>query len=80
MVDRLERKALVVRDRNTADRRVVQLSLTATGKAVLQDITDEHLRLCREMLSAFKPGEQDVLLELMQRLSEDTGTRSGEEK
>ncbi len=78
VVDRLERKAIVARERNAADRRVVQLSLTAAGKAVLQDITDEHLRLCREMLAAFSPGEQDVLLDMIQRLS--NGAKVGEEE
>ncbi|GAB5468663.1 MAG: hypothetical protein Kilf2KO_16930 [Rhodospirillales bacterium] len=77
LIDRMERKGLVVRDRNLADRRVIQLSLTPAGKAVLQEVSDEQARLCREMLAALAPTEQALLAEMMHRLAEPTPPSEG---
>ncbi|MEO1194390.1 MAG: MarR family transcriptional regulator [Pseudomonadota bacterium] len=69
LVDRLEKKGLVERSRNAADRRVIQLSLTAEGREALNAVTQEHLRLCQELLESFGPQEQTVLADLLERLA-----------
>ena len=67
-LDRLETKGLVVRERSTTDRRVVQLALTAEGQkvaaqvpAVLSDVLNGHL-------SDFTRDEWQTLLSLLRRM------------
>ena len=67
-LDRLETKGLVVRERSTTDRRVVQLALTADGQkvaaqvpAVLSDVLNGHL-------SDFTRDEWQTLLGLLRRM------------
>ena len=67
-LDRLETKGLVVRERSTTDRRVVQLALTAEGQkvaaqvpAVLSDVLNGHL-------SDFTRDEWQTLLGLLRRM------------
>ena len=67
-LDRLETEGLVVRERSTTDRRVVQLALTADGQkvaaqvpAVLSDVLNGHL-------SDFTRDEWQTLLGLLRRM------------
>ena len=67
-LDRLEAKNLVLRERSTTDRRVVQLALTADGQkvaaqvpAVLSDVLNGHL-------SDFTRDEWQTLLGLLRRM------------
>ena len=67
-LDRMEAKGLVVRERSTVDRRVVQLKLTAEGQRiaalvppVLADVLNGHL-------SDFTHGEWQLLLSLLRRM------------
>ncbi|MGC9163175.1 MAG: MarR family winged helix-turn-helix transcriptional regulator [Thiomonas sp.] len=67
MLDRLEAKGLLVRERSSADRRVVNLALTARGAEVaaqipyvLSDVLNAHLR-------GFSPQEFAQLIALLQR-------------
>ena len=67
-LDRLETKGLVLRERSTTDRRVVQLALTADGQkaaaqvpAVLSDVLNGHL-------SDFTRDEWQTLLGLLRRM------------
>ena len=67
-LDRLEAKGLVLRQRSTTDRRVVQLALTAEGQkvaaqvpAVLADVLNRHLR-------DFTHDEWQQLLSLLRRM------------
>ena len=67
-LDRMEAKGLVVRERSTVDRRVVQLKLTAEGQRiaalvppVLADVLNGHL-------SDFSHDEWQLLLSLLRRM------------
>ena len=67
-LDRMEAKGLVVRERSTVDRRVVQLALTPEGQriaalvpAVLADVHNGHL-------SDFNHDEWQLLLGMLRRM------------
>ena len=67
-LDRMEAKGLVVRERSTVDRRVVQLKLTAEGQRiaalvppVLADVLNGHL-------SDFSHDEWQLLLSMLRRM------------
>jgi MarR family 2-MHQ and catechol resistance regulon transcriptional repressor len=73
-VDRLENKALVKR-KNTDDRRVRLVELTAKGRAVITKTFREHAVAMEEAAAALSKEERLILLRLLKKLgkgAEDT--------
>jgi MarR family transcriptional regulator, 2-MHQ and catechol-resistance regulon repressor len=66
-VDRLEKKALVKR-RNTDDRRVRLVELTAKGRALVTKIFREHAAAMEESASVLSKDERLMLLRLLKKL------------
>jgi DNA-binding MarR family transcriptional regulator len=58
MCDRLTRKGLLRRHRARADRRVVLVSITAAGRAVVDQATARRRELITEILTALPPHQQ----------------------
>ncbi|MFZ4777672.1 MAG: MarR family winged helix-turn-helix transcriptional regulator [Terrimicrobiaceae bacterium] len=54
-VDRLEKKGLVMRERNPKDARSVLVRLTAAGKKLISDAYDAHARRLDEVAEALVP-------------------------
>lgn len=69
VADGLERKGLAQRVRGTDDRRRVELTLTDAGRRRYRRLVEDQLKLCREMLASFSEREQDLLVDLLARLS-----------
>lgn len=70
IIDRLERKGLLVRERNTEDKRKVMVSLTAAGNTALEKapaLMQESFILRFDKLEEW---EQSLLLSSLQRLGE----------
>jgi DNA-binding MarR family transcriptional regulator len=68
MIDVLEGRALLVRDRGAADRRVVRLSVTPAGERVIITLQRHVLEAWNEVLADFKQAEVDVVIALLMRL------------
>lgn len=68
VVDNLERAGLVQRRRDTEDRRVVTVHLTARGRDLVADVFPEHATAIVERFAALKPQEQVELARLMKKL------------
>jgi MarR family transcriptional regulator, 2-MHQ and catechol-resistance regulon repressor len=66
-VDRLEKKALVKR-RNTDDRRVRLVDLTAKGRALITKIFREHAAAMEEVVGVLSKEERLILLRLLKKL------------
>src|SRR5712692_2767751 len=66
-VDRLEKKALVKR-KNTDDRRVRLVELTAKGRALVTKTFRKHATAMEEVASVLSKEERLVLLRLLKRL------------
>jgi len=68
ILDRLEAKGLVTRQRSTADRRRVQITLTDRGREVSQvtPYSDQHP--LRRALESLPPGQQARIAEDLERL------------
>jgi MarR family 2-MHQ and catechol resistance regulon transcriptional repressor len=73
-VDRLEKTALVKR-RNTDDRRVRLVELTAKGRALIIKIFREHAAAMEEAAGALSKEERLLLLRLLKKLGKG-GVRS----
>lgn len=67
MLDRLEAKGLLVRERSSTDRRVVNLTLTPRGTEVAAQIPHVLSEVLNEHLRGFSPKEFSQLLNLLQR-------------
>ena len=66
-VDRLEKKALVKR-RNTDDRRVRLVELTAKGRALIARISREHAAAMEKAAGVLSTEERLMLLRLLKKL------------
>jgi MarR family transcriptional regulator, 2-MHQ and catechol-resistance regulon repressor len=66
-VDRLEKKALVKR-KNTADRRVRLVELTAKGRALITRVFRKHVTAMEEAAGVLSKEERLMLLRLLKKL------------
>jgi DNA-binding MarR family transcriptional regulator len=68
----LERDGLVTRNRDTADRRLVQLALTTRGRAELLDAIGEQADRERQWLSLLTEPDQALLARLLGALADQS--------
>lgn len=68
LADALERKGLVTRQRDTADRRITWISLTPQGRDVYQTVRRLHDDHNRARMSALSEAEQCQLEQLLAKL------------
>jgi DNA-binding MarR family transcriptional regulator len=69
VVDNLEKAGLVVRDRDTEDRRVIYVSLTDYGKTAFDRLNPGHLQRIREAMAGLTADEYLQLKTLIQKLA-----------
>jgi DNA-binding MarR family transcriptional regulator len=67
MLDRLEKKGFLVRQRSHADRRVVELALTPLGRDAAQQLPERMASVMNEQLRGFSADEVTTLVSLLQR-------------
>jgi len=73
MCDRLLRKGLIRRHRARADRREVQVSITAAGRAVVDDATARRRALLAEILGRLTPAQQSAVAGALQAFAAAAG-------
>jgi len=69
IVDGLEKKQLVRRQRSEEDRRVVRVELTDTGKEINKSLVEVNMRLFRTMLGALTEDEQEIFMVLFRKIA-----------
>lgn len=77
LIDRLEAKGLVRRERSKNDRRVVTLRITSAGRALLPRLRDSAARVVQSMLTGFSATEVKDLRQFLDRMIENRPMRSG---
>jgi len=70
MLDHLESKGIVERKRGTSDRRVCMVSLTAAGRAIVEERRATWHALWEEQLGSFSVDELDAALRVMRTMVE----------
>jgi DNA-binding MarR family transcriptional regulator len=75
LVDRLEERGLVRRERCRADRRVVFLRVAAAGRALLPRLREVGRRVLEAHLAGFSPAEIEALRDYLGRMIENGQTR-----
>lgn len=73
MCDRLVRKGLVRRRTSSEDRRQVRLSVTATGRHLVDQITECRRQEIAKLLAGISSEDQLAMVELFTRLAEAAG-------
>ncbi len=68
LVDRLEQLGWVRRTPDSSDRRVKLVSLTESGREVLERAENEYNRRVHEVMSALTDEEHDIICSLLERL------------
>src|SRR5262245_6601170 len=77
LVDELQHRKLVERQRNPEDRRSHALALTAEGRRVLEAIGKVAREHQDALLAALSPAERDTLAQLLLRVADDQGLTRG---
>ena len=68
VIDNLQKRGLVTRQRRADDRRRIDISLTDNGAALIEDIFPAHVEGVVETMSALSTAEQKQLATLCRRL------------
>lgn len=69
LVDRLEKKEIVMRKRTDEDRRIIRVLLTRSGNKLFQSHVEELLNLCRGVLRSLNDNEQVIYLSLAKKIA-----------
>src|SRR5205823_15025006 len=73
MCDRLVRKGLVRRARRPEDRRVVRLTLTATGRDLVAEVSRRRRAELTRLVAAIPPDRYHALVETLGAISDAAG-------
>jgi MarR family 2-MHQ and catechol resistance regulon transcriptional repressor len=68
VVDQLEKRGYVKRERSNSDRRVVSASLTPSGRALLGEIFPKHARFVADLFDKLDPDELAQLRRVLKKL------------
>lgn len=68
VIDNLEKRGLVRREREEGDRRRVSVHLTPEGQSLIARVFPEHVTLITAAISTLTPAEQDELGRLCKKL------------
>jgi DNA-binding MarR family transcriptional regulator len=68
IVDDLQKKELVVRERSESDRRAVQIAATAEGRRLALATKKYVVDLANELVAPYSAAETDQVISLLQRL------------
>ena len=71
MLDRLEEKSVLRRERCTEDRRVVYLRISDTGNELLPQLRAAAMNVLERHLAGFSPAEVDTLKQFLVRMIEN---------
>ena len=78
LVDKLEAKTIVARQRSLEDRRIVRVSLTAEGRKLYDLVEHAQRELSMSVLKVLSREEQDMLLGLFRKIA--AKLRAGEKR
>ncbi len=78
LVDKLEEKKLVRRERSLDDRRIVRVELTEYGRETHTLAMEGHVEFARGLLEALTSQEQDALIVLFRKLAARLAVKEAE--
>ena len=76
-IQRLEEKGWVVREKSAQDRRVVCVTLTASGRELIEALFAKHVNRLEEVTSILSETEQGQLIALLKKLGRHASATVG---
>lgn len=76
LVDRMERNGLIQRERDSLDRRVIRLKVTAQGERVMDQVLQARLRYLDTVTEGMSPDQLRRLAEALEALRERMSTEA----
>jgi len=78
VIDNLEKRGLVKRERKQDDRRFYSIQLTVSGNKLIAELFPRHAERIMKEMGALSPAEQEALGQLCRRLGlQEQGKKSG---
>jgi DNA-binding MarR family transcriptional regulator len=77
LVDGLEKRGLIERRRNTEDRRLYALELSAAGRELMGQVAQTAMAHEQAMTAALTEGERATLRELLAKIADEQGLSPG---
>jgi DNA-binding MarR family transcriptional regulator len=77
LIDRLEGKGMVCRERSVEDRRIVYVSITERGLALLVDLDEPVRELHRTIVGHLSRAEQEELIRLLEKIRQPLCAEKG---
>ena len=78
LVDTLERDSLVKRVPDAKDRRMMTVSLTAKGSALLNNLLPGHFKRLAQVMACLSEAERKTLVRLLSKITEQVAVVSGD--
>lgn len=75
VVDKLEKKGLMVREHCTKDRRVIYARITEAGKEFMDDFFPKHEQKIDEIISVVSPEEKQLLIDLLKKIGKEPANK-----
>ena len=69
VVDKLEKKGLLVRRPCDNDRRIIYAELTETGKDKMSEILPKHYKALAESVESLTSAEKEIMIEMLKKIS-----------
>lgn len=71
LVDRMEKKELVIRVKDSKDRRVVRIHLLSEGERIIEDVIKKRQQYLQDLLKNFTEEEIDILEKSLSKLHQE---------
>ena len=69
VIDKLEKKGLIVRRTCDNDRRIIYAELTETGKNKMMEILPNHDQALAESVDSLTSAEKEIMIEMLKKIS-----------
>jgi MarR family 2-MHQ and catechol resistance regulon transcriptional repressor len=76
VLDNLEKNGFVRRERQTSDRRRIEIHLTPKGRRLIERVFPEHAKVVETWMAVLTPAEQDELRRLAAKLGRNAAQSS----
>ncbi|HHV11397.1 MAG TPA: MarR family transcriptional regulator [Clostridiales bacterium] len=79
IINRMEKKELIVRERDVQDKRVVIIRMGEKGSTQMQAVIGEFMYYAKKVVEAFTPQEMELLFRMFGKLSDIMGEEKRKE-
>ena len=69
VIDKLEKKGLIVRRNCDNDRRIIYAELTETGKNKMMEILPNHYQALADSVDSLTSAEKEIMIEMLKKIS-----------